>query len=301
MRQSTTTNLLIVLLILCGYITAAVLAAVDSGDTALLIGALAGVIVAVSFAWPFTRAWRIGTLAAIVYYIGLQVYRMAGTGSIMVGLDRARPVLGYAPSAVNYALPVAAGVLCLGVAGLLGNGVARRLFKAEAQLERDATVIRELTIHDGDTGALKMVYADTLLTDEIERSRRYKHTLSLVLLGPDDWQAIVRERGDNEATEALKLAGQVIKESLRNVDIVSYREQARFAVILPETAVAGACVAAERLCHSLASRTSILFRAGVAEFPSDAVSKAELINEADAALKFARSASLNVASRVLLT
>lgn len=300
-RRNSLTYVLVGLLVLSGYGAATALGAVDSGDTVLLVGALAGAVIAASFAWPFTRAGTAATIVAAAYFLALQAYRMIGAGSITVELSQARPAFSYAPSAMNYGVPIAVGILCLAVAGLLGGAAARRLSRAEEQLARSTTVIRELTIHDSQTGTLKIVYADTLLSEEIERARRYKRSLSLVLLGPDDWQAVVRERGEGEAMEALKVIGRLLEESLRSVDTISYREQGQFAVILPETAVAGGCVAAERLCHAVAAKTSLMFRAGVAEFPGDAVSKAELLNEADAALKFARSANLGVASRVLLT
>ncbi len=302
-RQNALTHLLVCLLVLWAFTTAALLGIGPNAsmETVLLGGILIGAVALMGFVVPDARLRLAGTAVATLYFVAAQVYRMLGEESVRIGMSRGSPLFATTPAAGSHLPVLAAGVVGLAVTWLLSDALARRLFRTEAQLARNATVIRELTIHDSTTGTLKANYADAQLTEEIERSRRYKHTLSLVLLGPDDWQAILRERGQNDSMEALRLAGEAIAEGLRSMDVVFYREQAQFAVILPETGVAGGCVAAERLSKAVTSRTAIMYRAGVAEFPGDAVSKAELINEAEAALRFARSASLNVASRVLLS
>jgi len=71
-------------------------------------------------------------------------------------------------------------------------------------------------------------------------------------------------------------------------------------VVLPETPSIGAQVVADRLCREVTAITSIRFRCGMAEFPTDGVAKAELLDEAEAALEFARRTDIIVATRSAL-
>ncbi|MCL5263786.1 MAG: GGDEF domain-containing protein [Chloroflexi bacterium] len=285
-KQDALVPLLVSLLALWGIAAAGVFAQMDVADIALLGWAMTGVVIAASLARPFRGAGIVTSVLAAAIFFGIQVYRTFS--AVDAGL-----VANYYPLAF-------AGALCFIVTGLLGEAVSRRLEKMEARLAHNATVIQELTLRDGLTGTLKSVYAERMLSEELERSRRYNHPMSIILFSTDDWQTIVKDRGSDEAAETLKMIGQALTQNLRNMDTVSRYQESRFLALLPETRLAGAQTTATRLCKTVAERASIQLRAGVAEFPSDAVSKHELIGEAEAALKFARSASVTVASRSLL-
>ncbi|MSQ36516.1 MAG: hypothetical protein EXR63_05195 [Dehalococcoidia bacterium] len=73
-----------------------------------------------------------------------------------------------------------------------------------------------------------------------------------------------------------------------------------FAVLLPETDLDGAQLAAEKLGADGATQFGVVVRAGVAAFPEDDVSGSGLLAEAEQALAFARLAQIPVASRTLL-
>ncbi len=279
-------RLLVSLLVLASVAVAAVFAVLEAGAAAILGWALIGALLTTSMARPFRGAGVLATALGAVLFFGVQLYRSLSTAGSALELRQLAPGLE--------------GALLLVGVGLLAEVIARRLQQVGEQMDQYAAAIQELTLRDGLTGTLKSVYADKLLAEEIERARRYHHNVSVVLLGPDDWPATVREQGREKAIEALGEVGQVILKGLRSMDAVSHREESRFLAILPETPVAGAQLVAERLCESVAAETGLRFRSGVAEFPDDAVSKDELIGEAEAALEFAQSARMTVASRNLL-
>jgi len=299
-KHTALTYLMIIPLVLWGCVTGALFARMDTNETVLLAWALNVMIPLAFFARPFRGAGAVATAVAVVYFLGLQGYRMI----VVAGLDPRTihfPLsLASSPEEPNYLLLGILGLLCLIITGLLSDALARRLWRTTAQLERHAKLVEELTLLDGLTGTLKSVYADRLLTGELERSRRYNRSLSLLLIDMDNWPDKVRERGQEQAKETLKTIGQELMSRVRSVDTVSYQNESRFVIILPETQLEGARAVAERLCRSLSDKTSCRFRAGAVEFPSDAVSRRELLDEAEAALAFARTVGSTVASRSML-
>lgn len=298
-RQIELTQLIVSLLVLQTIVAAGTFALLAPGDVAVLGWALIGFVVVACFARPFRGAGAVATVLAVAVFLSAQVYRMIVATGIGPELTYSALQSNYVPAMPNY-LPLAfLGALCFAVAGWLADSAAQQLLRTRAQMEQQSTLIRELTLHDDLTGTLKPVYADTKLSEEIERARRYNRTLSIVMLGADDWPATGGVRDREEILATLKTAAEVFKLNLRKVDTVSHREESRFIVILPETHLSGAQAVAERLCRVMASRSPVRFRAGVAEFPSDAASKSELLSEAAAALKFARNADITVASRGL--
>lgn len=286
-RQVALTLLTIGLLALWMIATAAVFALVELRDTALLGWSLAGAVVITSLARPFRGAAVAITLLAAAAYLGAQIHRMV----VLQGLF---PDL-------RYLLAMLPGIACLVVAGLLSAIVSRQLSRIRAQMEQDTAAVQELTRHDDVTGVLKDSYANRLLSLEIERARRYQRPLSVVLLAAEDWEAHFLDRGVEEADEKLATIGKLLVEGLRAVDVVARGGESRFLAILPETPAEGAQLAAERICETMAEKAGLQFRAGVAQFPDDGVSREELAAEAEAALQFARQAGITVASRSLLS
>lgn len=274
LTQVPQTLLLTSALVVWVIVTAAAVGLQNPADVALLGWALTGAIVVAALVRPFRGAAVASTLVSLIAFLVVQSVRMG-------------------VAAPFSALSVA---VCFIVAGYLSTLVCRRISQLQTQLDVNATLIGELTRHDELTGALKGVYAASLLDEEIERARRYGRPLSVALIGPDDWSSIVRERGQQEAQDALKSIGQVLGKQLRQVDIVARYDESRFIVILPETPALGGQVVGERLCQAVATRANIRFRAGVAEFPTDALARDELIEEAEAAIKFAHNAGVVVAS-----
>ncbi len=274
------------LLVLTGVAAAAVFTLLESGETAILGCSLIGAILATSMARPFRGAGVLVTVLGAIFFFGVQLYHSLSVAGSALELRQLIPGLE--------------GALLLAPIGLLTEVIVRRLMRVNEQVGQNAAVIQELTLRDSLTGTLKNVYGDKLLAEEVERARRYHRSLSVVLLGPDDWPATVRELGQEKASEALREVGQVILKGLRSMDAASRRDESRFLVILPETAAAGAQLVAERLCEAVESETELRFRSGVAEFPNDAVSRDELLAEVQAALEFAQGAKMTVASRSLL-
>ena len=130
------------------------------------------------------------------------------------------------------------------------------------------------------------------LREEIERSRRYQHFVSLLVIEVDGLE--VSSNGDGVASEDI---ARLILDSTRSVDIVAHYEDGQFALILPETAEDGAVCLAVRLkdhieCYlfdEAEERLAPRVRYGVASFPADARLEPDLIRLAQERAKEMKS------------
>ncbi len=85
------------------------------------------------------------------------------------------------------------------------------------------------------------------LREEIERSLRYHHPLSLLMIDIDNFKIINDRYGHQAGDKALKSVADILKFNMRLVDITARYGGEEFAIILPETPLEGARIAAERL------------------------------------------------------
>ncbi len=115
----------------------------------------------------------------------------------------------------------------------------------------------KLVVLDELTGAYTLDHLKAELNRELNKTRRYGHATSLLVI---DLKGL-ESRTDEERDHVLVRAASFLVGNLRNVDVLFRVGDLRFASLLPETPPAGAGVAAERL-RSLVPDVTALF-----EFP----------------------------------
>ncbi|MCC7107204.1 MAG: diguanylate cyclase, partial [Chloroflexi bacterium] len=162
-------------------------------------------------------------------------------------------------------------------------------------------LISELSPDDELLGTTKWPHARRLLAQEIARARRYSFPVALVILAIADWDDVVERRGRAEMLQVLQLIGRRLRSTLREQDTCTYVGHGRFALLLTQTGLEGAHIVAERARGQLLAETRLTLRAGIAEFPNDAVTDETLVSEAEAALTVAESTGSPVMSRLLLS
>lgn len=122
----------------------------------------------------------------------------------------------------------------------------------QKRLERE---LKEMTIRDGLTGLYNLRYFYERLEAEIERAKRQKHPLSLLLLDIDKFKTYNDAHGHLEGDRVLREVARCISESTReHVDLGFRYGGDEFTVILPEADEAGALLIAQRIRESFASR-----------------------------------------------
>lgn len=108
--------------------------------------------------------------------------------------------------------------------------------------------LKEMSIKDSLTGLYNQRYFYDRLESEIERARRQRHPLSLLLFDIDQFKTYNDCHGHLEGDKVLRSVGQVVVECTReHVDIGFRYGGDEFTVILPEAQEAQALIIAERI------------------------------------------------------
>jgi diguanylate cyclase (GGDEF)-like protein len=230
----------------------------------------------------------------------------AGLGiAVAVGMALARSVLTPLRGLEKGAERFGAGDLSSRVRPIGHDELAQLAgtFNAMAdKLAQSQALLRELSTHDSLTGLLNYRELHRQLADEAERSQRYGHPFSLVMLDIDHFKAVNDTYGHLAGDKALRAFAALIRQEVRPTDVVARYGGEEFVLVLPETAGPGAMTLAERLRvrvagHAIAVAAdhtiSMTVSIGVASYPDGANAVQKLLSAADQALYAAKSAGRN--------
>jgi diguanylate cyclase (GGDEF)-like protein len=168
------------------------------------------------------------------------------------------------------------------------------------------TVERQ-AVTDELTGLANVRAFHTILEREIERSRRFRTPLALVMLDLDHFKQINDEYGHQQGDEVLSSVADVLRDFSRDIDAPARYGGEELAIVLPQTDSEGAEQLAERIREAVERLEvpridgdgSLRLQAsfGVASLPESAVDRGGLIAAADAALYRAKRAGRNRVER----
>jgi diguanylate cyclase (GGDEF)-like protein len=193
-------------------------------------------------------------------------------------------------------------VVIIALGGLAGFAIAAyvrwwnvRIERAySAHLEELSQHLRTLAYHDTLTGLYNRGYFYEQLSYEVERSQRYGHSVSVILLDLNNFKAVNDGCGHVAGDQLLSLVSQLINTQVRGTDVAARYGGDEFAVILPETGRQAAEATAEKLTRSIGAGGTWTTLAGedlrlgvscgVATCPDDGHTLRHLLQVADARL-----------------
>lgn len=185
----------------------------------------------------------------------------------------------------------------------LSTPVLERSIRYAVQRARLMENLRRLASHDELTGLYNRRALGDMLQEETERHQRYGCPAALVLLDVDRFKSINDSHGHPVGDEVLQWLAQLLRDTVRTVDIPARYGGEELAIILPEMNSRQALRVAERVRLRVASRPfvsrggdvqiPITISLGVAGMPDDATSSTSLIAAADQSLYAAKRGGRN--------
>ncbi|HEX7504999.1 MAG TPA: diguanylate cyclase, partial [Syntrophales bacterium] len=125
---------------------------------------------------------------------------------------------------------------------------ARRVIDLERSLRLTNDEVRALSIRDPLTGIFNRVYLMERLPQELKRSQRYGHPLSVIMCDIDHFKDVNDQHGHRAGDQILKDFVSRIAGSIRiDVDWIARYGGEEFLIVLPETDLPSSCIVAERL------------------------------------------------------
>ena len=152
---------------------------------------------------------------------------------------------------------------------------------------------REQSVRDHLTGLYNRRYMEETLSRELLRASRSRSTVGIIMLDFDDLKGINDGMGHAAGDAVLRELGSLVQRNVRGEDIAARYGGDEFIIILPDMSKELTRQRAERLCEAASQlRTpfeektlrDLTLSAGVAAFPENGPTGADLLKAADEAL-----------------
>ena len=161
---------------------------------------------------------------------------------------------------------------------------------------------RDLAMRDDLTKAFNRRFFETYLDEEIERARRYGSLFSIIFLDLDDLKMVNSFYGHLTGSRTLQEVAKRVLGAVRGIDKVVRFGGDEFCIVLPQTDQDQAMAVANRVRKAMTQapfqvdaniEISITASFGIATYPTHAVSKEDLVRQADAAMYRVKSTTKN--------
>jgi diguanylate cyclase (GGDEF)-like protein len=144
------------------------------------------------------------------------------------------------------------------------------------------------------TGLPNHRFFQATLAVELGRAQRHNHPLSLLMIDLDFLKEVNDRFGHPSGDIVIRRIAETIRSSCREIDFAARYGGEEFTVILPETPLAGAIQAGDRIRERIGAQHfarigKISASVGVSNYPVNALTKEDLIRVADQALYVAKN------------
>lgn len=135
----------------------------------------------------------------------------------------------------------------------MNRGLEDQVARRTQQLEQANSLLEELTLTDDVTGAYNQRFLFARLDEEFRRARRYKMSLSLIMLDVDYFKSVNDNHDHLFGSRVLKRMAEVMRHEIRSTDMLVRYGGDEFVVILPHTESKDALMIAERVRREVKS------------------------------------------------
>jgi len=162
--------------------------------------------------------------------------------------------------------------------------------------------MKKMAVTDGLTGLLNHREFYQSLRRELERARRYRHSVSLLMVDVDDFKQFNDQYGHPAGDVALRKIAELLRKCARITDVVARYGGEEFAVILPESTPGGALMVAERIKsevaghnfnHDSSERAHLSVSIGIYSSDNGEASEDQIVSLADGACYVAKKSGKN--------
>lgn len=173
-----------------------------------------------------------------------------------------------------------------------------RVSARTAELSAAMAKLQQLAVTDSLTGLLNRRALYDVLRHELVRSRRYGHSLGVIVFDVDHFKSVNDLHGHAAGDEVLRQVAVIATNVVRATDTVARYGGEEFVVIAPETEALSAVLLAERMRNALRSTEitvpedaviSVTASFGVAMLQSGDESPDDVLRRADQALYAAKA------------
>lgn len=162
---------------------------------------------------------------------------------------------------------------------------------------------RLLACTDGLTGLYNHRQFTQLYAREVSRAERYGTPLSLVMMDVDNFKKFNDTYGHPAGDQVLITVGEILRKTLREVDLPCRYGGEEFIALLPETDLEAALLVAERVRHGIERHATrglaetvtdpVTVSIGVATYPQDGTDLETLLKLVDTLLYKAKNEGKN--------
>lgn len=167
---------------------------------------------------------------------------------------------------------------------------------------RDFEQQYKLATTDGLTELYNHRYFQEQIRMQIEHSKRYNESFSLIIIDIDFFKKFNDTFGHQSGDAVLRQVAQTLKKNVRSTDIACRYGGEEMSIILPNTSKEEVNSTAQKICQRVAQRkfklsgdkeTNVTISLGVSTFPFDGQTAVEIIEAADKRLYFAKNNGRN--------
>jgi diguanylate cyclase (GGDEF)-like protein len=160
-------------------------------------------------------------------------------------------------------------------------------------VQKSQPLLRDPSIRDHLTGLFNRRYIEETLERELLRAAREGLSLGITVLDVDDFKRFNDTWGHAAGDKILHELGRLLLRQVREEDIVSRYGDDEFIIVLPDASREVTREHANRLCEHTQhlkihfkgqTFEMITFSVGVASFPENGSTSAEILKAADTAL-----------------